>query len=185
MKKLLTLSLLVLATVSLNLNGQELSFDDEQMIITPIKNNKDKEEARIYTNQAEKNFIEGLERGHNLYKATMTPQQIAAQITRSAIDSRKAEERYNELNKLMNPRIGHGVQKSKTAPSNNASCNNCNRKFSRSDLSLHKANCFPLHCEINSSCHHLQFYSKWTLKDHLNKIHGLSNELIKAVYKLN
>ena len=185
MKKLLTLSLLVLATVSLNLNGQQISFNDEQMIITPIKNNEDKKETEIlYTGQEEKNFIEGLKREHDRYEG-MTPEKIATKIIRSAIDSRKAEERYNELNKLMNPRIGHGVQKSKVLHSNNASCNNCNRKFSRSDLSLHKANCFPLHCEINSSCHHLQFYSKWTLKDHLNKIHGLTNELIKAVYKLN
>ena len=168
MKKLLTLSLLVLATVSLNLNGQQISFDGEQMI---IKKNEDKKGSRLYTNQEEKNLIEGLEADHEFYEG-MTPKEIAIARTQAAIDSRNAEERHNALN----------VQPPHSAT---FTCSDCHENFLLTDAYNHKKlYCIKLSCKISDSCQYLMFQNKEQLKLHLKYEHKLNDWTIENIYKI-
>ena len=168
MKKLLTLSLLVLATVSLNLNGQELSFDGEQMI---IKKNKDKKETEIYVTPEEEGFIKALKAEHKFYEG-MTPKQIATARIQAAIDSRNAEERHNALN----------VQ-----PPHSATfiCSDCHEIFLLTDAYNHKKlYCIKLSCKISDSCQYLMFQNKEQLKLHLKYEHKLNDWTIENIYKI-
>lgn len=177
MKKLLTLSLLTLATVSLNLNGQQISFDGQQMI---IKENENKKESRIYTGPEEKDFIEGLEREHNFYDG-MTPQQIATQRIQSAIDSRNAEERHNTLNGL----IDHGITNVQPPHSATFICSDCHEIFLLTDAYNHKKlYCIKLSCKISDSCQYLTFLNKEQLKLHLKNEHNLNDWTIENIYKI-